>query len=55
LPFEKQSLEKRNRFLLTTMLLRRTERTMVKAAFKWSPHIFKVYFGTSLDRSETKV
>jgi len=54
LPVEKQSLEKKNRFLLTTLLLRRIKGTIIKAGFDWRPYIFRIYFGTNLDSAETK-
>jgi hypothetical protein len=54
LPIEKQSSEKRNRFLLTTLLLRRIKKTIAKAGFEWRPYIFRIYFGTNLDSAEAK-
>ncbi|MEM0134635.1 MAG: site-specific integrase, partial [Thermoplasmatales archaeon] len=54
LPVEKQSLEKKNKFLLTTLLLRRIKGTIVKAGFDWRPYIFRIYFGTNLDTAEAK-
>jgi hypothetical protein len=54
MPVEKQSLEKKNRFLLTTLLLRRIKGTIVKAGFEWRPYIFRIYFGTNLDSAEAK-
>lgn len=54
LPVEKQSLEKKNRFLMTTLLLRRIKATIVKSGFDWRPYIFRVYFGTNLDMAESK-
>ncbi len=54
LPVEKQSLEKKNRFLMTTLSLRRIKATIVKAGFNWRPYIFRVYFGTNLDTAESK-
>ena len=53
-PVEKQSLEKKNRFLLTTLLLRRIKGTIIKAGFEWRPYIFRIYFGTNLDSAEAK-
>lgn len=54
MPVEKQSLEKKNRFLLTTLLLRRIKGTIVKAGYDWRPYIFRIYFGTNLDSAEAK-
>ena len=54
LPIEKQSLEKKNRFLMTTLLLRRIKATITKAGFNWRPYIFRIYFGTNLDTAESK-
>ena len=54
LPVEKQSLDKKNRFLMTTLLLRRIKATIVKADYDWRPYIFRVYFGTNLDSAEAK-
>ncbi len=54
LPIEKQSLEKKNRFLLTTLLLRRIKATIIKSGFSWRPYIFRIYFGTNLDSAEAK-
>ena len=54
LPIEKQSLEKKNKFLMTTLLLRRIKKTIVKAGFDWRPYIFRVFFGTNLDSAEAK-
>ncbi len=54
LPIEKQSLEKKNRFLLTTLLLRRIKGTIIKAGYAWRPYIFRIYFGTYLDSAEAK-
>jgi len=54
LPVEKQSLEKKNVFLMTTLLLRRIKVTIVKSGFDWRPYIFRVYFGTNLDMAESK-
>ena len=54
LPVEKQSLEKKNRFLLTTLLLRRIKGTIIKAGHDWRPYIFRIYFGTNLDSAEAK-
>ena len=54
LPVEKQSLEKKNRFLLTTLLLRRIKGTIIKSGFDWRPYIFRIYFGTNLDSAEAK-
>jgi hypothetical protein len=53
-PVEKQLLEKKNRFLLTTLLLRRIKGTIIKAGFEWRPYIFRIYFGTNLDSAEAK-
>ena len=53
-PVEKQSLEKKNKFLMTTLLLRRIKATIVKAGFQWRPYIFRIYFGTNLDSAEAK-
>ena len=54
LPIEKQSLEKKNRYLMTTLLLRRVKASVVKAGFNWRPYIFRIYFGTNLDTAESK-
>ena len=54
LPVEKQSLEKKNRFLLTTLLLRRIKGTIIKSGYDWRPYIFRIYFGTNLDSAEAK-
>ena len=54
LPIEKQSLDKKNEFLMTTLLLRRIKANIVKAGFDWRPYIFRVYFGTNLDTAESK-
>ena len=54
MPVEKQSLEKKNRFLLTTLLLRRIKGTITKAGFDWRPYILRIYFGTNLDSAEAK-
>jgi len=54
LPVEKQSLDKKNKFLMTTLLLRRIKATIIKAGFDWRPYIFRVFFGTNLDTAETK-
>ncbi len=54
MPVEKQSLEKKNRFLLTTLLLRRIKGTITKAGYDWRPYIFRIYFGTNLDSAEAK-
>ncbi len=54
LPIEKQSLEKKNRVLMTTLLLRRIKGTITKAGFDWRPYIFRIYFGTNLDTAESK-
>ena len=54
LPIEKQSLEKKNKFLLTTLLLRRIKATIIKSGFSWRPYIFRIYFGTNLDSAEAK-
>ena len=54
LPVEKQSLEKKNRFLMTVLLLRKIKTTIVKAGFNWRPYIFRIYFGTNLDSAEAK-
>lgn len=54
LPVEKQSLDKKNKFLMTTLLLRRIKATIVKAGFNWRPYIFRIYFGTNLDTAEAK-
>ncbi|MEM0135316.1 MAG: site-specific integrase, partial [Thermoplasmatales archaeon] len=42
LPVEKQSLDKKNKFLLTTLLLRRIKGTIIKAGFNWRPYIFRI-------------
>ena len=54
MPVEKQSLEKKNRYLLTTLLLRRIKGTITKAGYDWRPYIFRIYFGTNLDSAEAK-
>lgn len=54
LPVEKHSLHKENKFLMTTLLLRRIKATIVKAGFNWRPYIFRTYFGTNLDTAESK-
>ena len=54
LPIEKQSTEKKNKFLMTVLLLRRVKATITKAGFDWRPYIFRVYFGTNLDTAESK-
>jgi integrase len=54
LPVEKQSLDKKNRFLMTTLLLRRIKATIDKAGYDWRPYIFRIYFGTNLDSAEAK-
>ena len=54
LPVEKQSLDKKNRFLMTTLLLRRIKATIIKAGYEWRPYIFRIYFGTNLDSAEAK-
>ena len=54
LPIEKQSTEKKNKFLMTVLLLRRIKATITKAGFDWRPYIFMVYFGTNLDTAESK-
>lgn len=54
LPVEKQSLDKKNRFLMTTLLLRRIKATIIKAGYEWRPYIFRIYFGTNLDTAEAK-
>ena len=54
MPVEKHSIEKKNRFLLTNLLLRRIKGTIVKAGFEWRPYIFRIYFGTNLDSAEAK-
>jgi integrase len=54
LPIEKQSLDKKNEFLMTTLLLRRIKANIIKAGFDWRPYIFRVYFGTNLDTAESK-
>ena len=54
LPVEKQLLDKKNRFLMTVLLLRRIKTTIVKAGFNWRPYIFLIYFGTNLDSAEAK-
>ena len=54
LPVEKQSLEKKNHFLMTTLLLRRIKGTIIKAGYDWRPYIFRIYFGTNLDSAEAK-
>ena len=54
MPIEKQSMDKKNEFLMTTLLLRRIKANIVKAGFDWRPYIFRVYFGTNLDTAESK-
>jgi hypothetical protein len=55
LPEQKQSsLEEPHDFLLTTLLLRRIKYAITKAGFNWRPYIFRAYFGTNLDRAESK-
>ena len=54
LPIEKQSLDKKNKFLMTVLLHRRIKATITKAGFDWRPYIFRIYFGTNLDTAESK-
>ena len=54
LPVEKQSLDKKNKYLMTVLLLRRIKATIIKAGFDWRPYIFRIYFGTNLDNAESK-
>ena len=54
LPVEKQSIDKKNKFLMTVLLLRRIKATITKAGFDWRPYIFRIYFGTNLDIAESK-
>ena len=49
-----QRNEKANRFLMTTLLLRRIKAFIVRSGFNWRPYIFRVYFGTNLDTAESK-
>lgn len=49
-----QRNERKNRFLMTTLLLRMIKKYIVKAGFEWRPYIFRVYFGTNLDMAESK-
>lgn len=54
LPVEKQSIDKKNKYLMTVLLLRRIKATITKAGFDWRPYIFRIYFGTNLDIAESK-
>ena len=54
LPVEKQSLDKKNKYLMTVLLLRRIKATITKAGFDWRPYILRIYFGTNLDNAESK-
>lgn len=49
-----QRNEKANEFLMTTLLLRRIKTCIVKSGFNWRPYIFRIYFGTNLDKAESK-
>ncbi|MHB1709771.1 MAG: hypothetical protein ACYCT2_09915 [Thermoplasmataceae archaeon] len=52
LPIEKQSLDKKNKYLMTVLPLRRIKATIIKAGFDWRPYIFRIHFGTNLDNAE---